>query len=149
MWAIILSGTAPAIYLLPSESFYAPHPIHYAIFAASFLYWAGMFTTSLYHHHEAHKSAKQVKELVTAGPYAYVRHPIYSADILFAWGITLVLPKANILVCAAWLTTIMMRWMILEEKALTEKFGEAYKRYQDTTPMLIPKITRPPRYPTP
>jgi protein-S-isoprenylcysteine O-methyltransferase Ste14 len=55
----------------------------------------------------------------------------------------MVLPKASILACAAWLTAIMLRWLILEEKALTEKFGEAYKRYQDTTPLLIPKITRP------
>jgi protein-S-isoprenylcysteine O-methyltransferase Ste14 len=82
-------------------------------------------------------------ELITRGPYAWVRHPIYSAmlGMLLATGIGVsrVPAVAAAFAVAAAGATIRFR---LEEKLLRETFGAAYDAYARRVPALLP---RPPR----
>jgi protein-S-isoprenylcysteine O-methyltransferase Ste14 len=142
MWAIIISGIVDVLYFIPSANIYSPGILHRVAFSVALIYWIALFAFSLYYNREAAKSAMNISGLVTAGPYSIVRHPIYSSDIILAWGIVIGFPKLNLLAAAIWTTVIMMRWAFLEESALTDRFGDGYMKYKQTTPMLIPKYSK-------
>jgi protein-S-isoprenylcysteine O-methyltransferase Ste14 len=89
--------------------------------------------------------ARIVKDhrLVMDGPYAYVRHPIYSGmlGLLFATGVA-VSTWPSVLVAGAlgWYGTRMR--IEREEKLLAEEFGSAFHDYQRRVPALLPRIQR-------
>jgi protein-S-isoprenylcysteine O-methyltransferase Ste14 len=77
-------------------------------------------------------------ELVTGGLYAYVRHPLYTAGLVFIW----FSPEMTINRLALWsvFTLYIMLGAFFEERKLLKDFGAAYAEYKSKTPMLIPKI---------
>jgi len=85
-------------------------------------------------------TVKQDHELMTRGPYAVVRHPIYSGLLLTLMGTALVAGEwrgiaAVILAFAGWF------WKSrIEERVMTEQFGAAYEDYQRRVKRLIPFV---------
>lgn len=78
--------------------------------------------------------------LVTTGLYRYVRHPLYTAGLLFLWLTpTMTLNRFTLYLAA---TLYILIGAIFEERKLLREFGEAYARYQRSTPMLIPRWNR-------
>jgi len=78
--------------------------------------------------------------LVTSGPYARIRHPLYAA--MFAWAIALALLTANWLFVALAALSIagtMVR-VPKEEKMMIEAFGDEYKAYIQRTGRYFPKL---------
>jgi methanethiol S-methyltransferase len=70
------------------------------------------------------------------GPYLWVRHPLYFFMLVLVWSV----PGVNsdrLLFNVLWTL-----WIILgsyfEEKDLAAEFGEMYRHYQKTVPMLLP-----------
>lgn len=82
---------------------------------------------------------KEQHELVTGGPYAFVRHPIYSGIILAALGTasTGTLFGAILLVFAA---TLFVSRVAREERIMLELFPDVYPSYQLRTKRLVPFI---------
>jgi protein-S-isoprenylcysteine O-methyltransferase Ste14 len=84
-------------------------------------------------------SVREHPELVTTGPYAYVRHPIYTGVILATLGSTL---TANLL----WLAVFVFTGAYFvfsakqEEKLMLATFPDTYPTYKRRTKMLIPFI---------
>lgn len=84
-------------------------------------------------------SLRQGHELVTSGPYARVRHPIYSGLVLAGLGSVLALG-------VLWLPALVFIGVFFvfsartEEKMLCEQFPEAYPPYRRRTRMLIPFV---------
>jgi protein-S-isoprenylcysteine O-methyltransferase Ste14 len=78
------------------------------------------------------------RKLVTTGPYAVVRHPLYVAEEISAIGVLLLnfSVPAVLLVAGQWL--LQLRRMHNEEKVLTAHFPE-YADYVKRTPRLIPR----------
>ncbi|HLO15409.1 MAG TPA: isoprenylcysteine carboxylmethyltransferase family protein [Anaerolineales bacterium] len=78
--------------------------------------------------------------LVTAGPYARVRHPLYSS--VFGWGLSLALLIANWIFVAVTLLSIAgLLWRIpKEEQMMLEAFGEEYKIYMGHTGRFFPRL---------
>ena len=79
--------------------------------------------------------------LVQAGPYKYVRHPMYSA--FFVMGIGLALLSANWLVALIYLAPLTVMYaarVALEEKMMSERFGESYRQYMERTGRLWPRF---------
>ncbi|MHA2140006.1 MAG: methyltransferase family protein [Candidatus Thorarchaeota archaeon] len=78
--------------------------------------------------------------LITKGPYARVRHPIYSSHTLFSLGMVLV--SANIIILAYLVIGLPFTYkrMIREEQNLTESFGEEYEEYMKRTGRIFPKL---------
>jgi protein-S-isoprenylcysteine O-methyltransferase Ste14 len=78
-------------------------------------------------------------ELVTSGPYAWVRHPIYTAMLgkllasNFAFGAWLGLPIAGTILVVGTLIRIGA-----EEKLLRATFGAAYDEYARRVPAFVP-----------
>lgn len=84
---------------------------------------------------------KSKQALVTQGIYQYLRHPIYTAHILWALAQAMMLP--NWLVGWASLPLIILVFALRipnEERMMIEKFGDAYRRYMEKTGGLFPKI---------
>lgn len=79
--------------------------------------------------------------LVTTGPYAYVRHPMYWA---FLWlGGAIWLLTANWFIGAGYFIVILVVMAIrapIEERALLGAYGEAYADYRKTTGKFLPRL---------
>lgn len=81
------------------------------------------------------------QELIIAGPYRYVRHPIYSGMLLALLGTTLVMGRpAAFLGFAVFVTGILIKTR-REEAALRAHFGQAYDAYSARVPGLVPGLT--------
>jgi len=76
-------------------------------------------------------------ELVTSGPYRFVRHPIYSGLLAAVLGTALVDNLLGLVVVAV-LTGYFYFSGTVEERHLTATFPAAYPEYRRRTKMLIP-----------
>ncbi len=81
------------------------------------------------------------ERLVTNGLYRWVRHPLYTAGLLFIW-LTPVM-TINLLTMYAAATVYIILGAYYEERKLLQVFGAEYARYQASTPMLLPRWKRP------
>ncbi len=84
-------------------------------------------------------AVKEHHELVTTGPYAYVRHPIYTGLILMAIGTALTGSIWGIVVFIVASPTFILR-IRTEEKIMLELFPDAYPTYRVRTKKLIPWV---------
>jgi protein-S-isoprenylcysteine O-methyltransferase Ste14 len=82
---------------------------------------------------------KERHQLVTAGPYRFVRHPLYLDGIVLFASIGLMAANWFILLFAA-LVVIGVRAVIIpqEEQNLIAAFGDAYRDYRTRTGALLP-----------
>jgi protein-S-isoprenylcysteine O-methyltransferase Ste14 len=79
-------------------------------------------------------------QLITHGIYHFTRHPIYLGVILVATGLPVYGSSLyGILIMSAMIPVFLVRIKI-EERLLTEEFGDAYRAYMQTTRKLIPFI---------
>jgi protein-S-isoprenylcysteine O-methyltransferase Ste14 len=109
-----------------------------AMAASGFLFswWARICLGKLWSGTVTRKSGHHV---IDTGPYAIVRHPIYSGLILVVW--TTAALKATLLGFpgAVIMTAGFFTKARLEEKFLREELGaDAYDAYRRRVPMLIP-----------
>jgi protein-S-isoprenylcysteine O-methyltransferase Ste14 len=80
---------------------------------------------------------KEHPELITSGPYAYVRHPIYS-------GIMLAMLGSAIAETFVWLVPLALVGVYFiysaraEERLMAQEFPQAYSAYRKRTKMLVP-----------
>ena len=81
------------------------------------------------------KQINPSEEIKKNGLLALTRHPMYLALIIFLWCQTFTM--ADIVVNSI-LTIYVIIGTILEEKKLILEFGDAYRKYQQEVPMLIP-----------
>lgn len=79
-------------------------------------------------------------ELVTTGPFAYIRHPFYASYILFWWSWAVTLQTYGSLIFAFVLTLQYLVGMRVEERSLMSVFGSDYMKYRSRTSALIPRI---------
>ena len=77
--------------------------------------------------------------LITRGPFAYVRHPLYSALIITIPPL-LIIWFADLLFLIPWILIILVSHLIvsIEERGLIESFGEEYQKYRKYVPALLP-----------
>ncbi|HTW04209.1 MAG TPA: isoprenylcysteine carboxylmethyltransferase family protein [Streptosporangiaceae bacterium] len=82
-------------------------------------------------------SQKDDPELVTAGPYSRVRHPIYSGIILAMIGTTIAV-SLYWLVAVVVIGAYFLYSAIVEERSMTRLFPDSYPGYKRSTKMLVP-----------
>jgi protein-S-isoprenylcysteine O-methyltransferase Ste14 len=82
-------------------------------------------------------SQRAEPELVTSGPYRFVRHPIYAGLLTAMLGTALVNNLLGLIVVAV-LTAYFYYCGIVEERNLAATFPTAYPDYRSRTKMLIP-----------
>lgn len=82
--------------------------------------------------------ASKKNRLATTGAYRYMRHPQYFAFILIILGFLLQWPTLITLIMAP---VLIIRYISLaksEEKQMTSKFGQVYRKYSTRTPGWFP-----------
>lgn len=82
--------------------------------------------------------------LLTEGIYARVRHPRYLGVILGTVGLSLVVNYVGVYVLVGAFIPVLHAVVVLEERELVERFGEAYRDYQGRVTRLIPRLGRGP-----
>ena len=78
-------------------------------------------------------------ELVTSGPFAHVRHPMYVGGIMAELGALLLYRTWTTLLIALDIPNLVMRSR-REEEALAAEFGEAWTDYAARVPGWLPKL---------
>lgn len=126
-------------FLPPTQIFQATHATRFITVLAS-VYWLYFIVGALRVNTTALGGVRAVRKLVTHGPYGVVRHPMYSAHIALAWGLFLSYPSIRVFLSVLWLSTVLLSWIQLEERALMQKFGDKYRLYRQQVPMLIPRL---------
>ena len=85
-------------------------------------------------------TVKHDHELVTGGPYGIVRHPIYTGLLGGFIGSAIALGEWRGLVAVVLVLIAFMRKIRLEERWMQERFGDAYRRYRQRVPALVPGL---------
>ena len=75
--------------------------------------------------------------LVTTGPYALLRHPIYAAVIYFAWAGALDTPSRLSILCALLILAGAIVRMLSEERLLIARYPE-YRDYMRRVRRVVP-----------
>ena len=98
-------------------------------------------------------SLRRKEELITTGPYKYIRHPQYFGIIIATFGLTLgslyapairylflpiYSPHRYILSLWVFMTLIYIFLARIEEKLLKRSYGEDFLRYKLSVPFLFP-----------
>jgi protein-S-isoprenylcysteine O-methyltransferase Ste14 len=83
---------------------------------------------------------KQGHELITTGPYAVVRHPIYTGILTGFLGIAIAISQVRGFL--AFVLVFFALWIKLriEEKWMRSQFGETYATYARQTAALVPYL---------
>jgi len=104
--------------------------------------WLLRLWGSSYHQSGVVMSGDVVADTLTvAGPYRYVRNPLYLGNILLAIGIGSVGPPVVTLLVIALNVWFVYRLVAIEERFLRAAFGAAYERYCAAVPRLLPRFT--------
>lgn len=82
----------------------------------------------------------QARRLVTEGPYAIVRHPLYVAEEITAIGVLILHWSWPAVLIAVIHWTLQLRRMHNEERVLRATFQE-YDGYAKLTPRVIPRVS--------
>ncbi|OGJ55576.1 hypothetical protein A3D88_00235 [Candidatus Peribacteria bacterium RIFCSPHIGHO2_02_FULL_52_16] len=80
--------------------------------------------------------------VITTGPYLYVRHPMYLSFLLLGTGIFLL--TANWLLGGGFLLMILIVMFVrtpIEERALLNAYGNKYAEYAKRTGKFLPKVS--------
>jgi len=83
---------------------------------------------------------KEDHKLITNGPYALARHPIYTGLLFGFVGSSIALGEWRGVIAVALVFGVLLFKLKLEEKWLHEKFGESYETYCKKVSALIPFV---------
>jgi protein-S-isoprenylcysteine O-methyltransferase Ste14 len=83
--------------------------------------------------------SNEQNELIVAGPFVYVRHPLYS-NLIMTIPPLLIIWFADLLFFIPWIIIIVVSHFVvsIEERGLADVFGEDYEKYRRNVPALIP-----------
>lgn len=87
-------------------------------------------------------SSRHNQQLVTTGPYAFIRHPIYAALFLSGTGaVAFAFESWSVLLGVVPLHLWWMWLVRLEEQALIRRWGDTYLTYAAATGQFFPHLT--------
>jgi protein-S-isoprenylcysteine O-methyltransferase Ste14 len=108
-----------------------------AIVAASLRTWA-----------TAYMDISVVKDLslhgdhvVAAGPYRYLRNPLYLGTFIHTLALALLMPVSGAVFVIIFVGLFSLRLVTIEEAFLTEQLGEPYLAYRAKVPSLFPALS--------
>ncbi len=81
-------------------------------------------------------------QLITSGPYRRIRHPMYTALILYM--LSWVLVSASLLILVYYAISVLLIAVRIprEERMMLEKFGDKYRAYMKQSGRLLPSFHR-------
>jgi protein-S-isoprenylcysteine O-methyltransferase Ste14 len=148
LWGMA-AGIAPFFYIFGSWLDFAELPLE--VPPAFGFSGAAVFLIAIWLLHRSHNDLgklwsptvepERAQPLVVEGVYKRVRHPMYTAHVL--WGIAQALLLPNLV--AGPLALILVIFLLAlrvprEERAMIEEFGDEYRLYMERTGRILPKL---------
>ena len=112
-----------------------------AVIAAWLRTWAAAYLTSSI----IKDGAMHGDDVVAAGPYRFLRNPLYVGIFIHTFALALLMPPSGALLSIVLIGLFELRLIAGEEAFLTAKLGEPYLAYCAKVPALFPALT--PRVP--
>ena len=101
-----------------------------AIKGTIFRVWGTAYLgTSIVHDKSMHGT-----EVVAAGPYRYMRNPLYMGTLIFSLAISILMPPTGAIFFLVAQAILYYRLILAEEAHLTAEQGEAYLAYKQKVP---------------
>jgi len=86
------------------------------------------------------------QRLVVVPPFTYSRNPMVLGTVVGYLGFSLWLGSVSAIVLVLVVAALLLLYVkVLEENELEARFGGDYLEYKQTTPFLIPRITKQPK----
>jgi len=123
--------------LLPSDLWIVYLGIAVTFVGAGIAIWARYCIGEYW---SARVTLKEGHQLIRSGPYAYVRHPIYTGMLVACIGTALVLGEWRGVLAIVLLLAAHSRKAMREESMLTCEFGDQYTSYRQCTGFLFPRL---------
>ena len=109
------------------------------VFCVPMIYW-------LFHHLGNNVTPTVVTraehQLVTTGPYHYIRHPLYTFGSLNFFGLCIATANVYLLITAVIALSVIGVRTPIEEQQLIENFGDQYRDYMKSTGRYLPKFNK-------
>ncbi len=90
----------------------------------------------------ANLALREDHQLIRLGPYALVRHPMYSALLGFFGGAAILSANAVIIAFCLGIGSLLLWRIDREERMLEERFADEYRQYRTQTGRLLPRVSR-------
>jgi protein-S-isoprenylcysteine O-methyltransferase Ste14 len=142
-----LGFLVPLVWIASPALSFAEYPLH----VDPFIIGAACLVVGLWFFHRSHADlgtnwsitleVREQHRLVTDGVYRRVRHPMYTALLLYAIGQALVIPNwvagPSYLILMGMLCAFRVRG---EESMMFDEFGEEYAKYMARTKRFVPGL---------
>lgn len=86
-------------------------------------------------------AAMQSETFIAAGPYRYVRNPLYLGSCLLALGVSVLMPPSGAAFFLVAFSVFVLLLIRAEERFLSIKQGAVYQQYRRNVPRLWPRVT--------
>jgi protein-S-isoprenylcysteine O-methyltransferase Ste14 len=87
-----------------------------------------------------HHGEMQGRGVMAAGPYRFMRNPLYLGGWFVFLAISLLMPPSGALVTLVLATIHFLRLILGEEAFLSAKLGEPYREYLRAVPRILPRL---------
>lgn len=87
-----------------------------------------------------HSFDMQAGTVVAAGPYRYVRNPLYLGTWFTVAALSFLMPPSGALAAMAAITLFQWRLTLGEEAFLAQRIGEPYLAYRRVAPRIVPRF---------
>jgi protein-S-isoprenylcysteine O-methyltransferase Ste14 len=138
---VLLFLFIPAKYGVPRTELWSLEPraawlfVGLGVVGFIFMWWARLHLGKLW---SGGIVTKENHRVVDSGPYALVRHPIYTGLLLLVFATVAIKGDVFALAGAGVLLVAYVRKARLEERFLAAELGTAYADYRKHVPMLLP-----------
>ena len=140
----ILLLAAPRVPIFPLDARFVPlalWPVRLGaaltVAGIAFAIWARVWIAGNW---SSDVTLKRDHELIVDGPYAWVRHPIYTGILLGLLGTALAVGEWRGVLAVVLAALAFWRKLGIEEAVMRRQFGEVYDRYAKRVPALVPFV---------
>jgi protein-S-isoprenylcysteine O-methyltransferase Ste14 len=102
--------------------------------------WLRVWGTAYLSASIVHSAAMHGEQVIAAGPYRYVRNPLYLGSWILSVSIAILMPPSGAVVFLVLLAVFYFRLILGEEAFLAGTIGEAYLGYKKQVPRLVPRL---------
>jgi protein-S-isoprenylcysteine O-methyltransferase Ste14 len=135
--AAILGAAIPVSFVFLQR---APAVLEWELASATLIALSGIFTSRVvWHLGRSFSTMPEARQLVTSGPYRFVRHPLYVTEEIAVIGVAIQYRSLAALLLVVVQLGFQFARMNYEEKVLANAFPE-YKSYSERTARLIPGL---------
>lgn len=87
-----------------------------------------------------HRGEMQARRVMAAGPYRFVRNPLYLGGWFMMAAMSLLMPPSGALFTMVLVSVFYLRLILGEEAFLSNRFGDPYREYLRAVPRVFPRL---------